>query len=91
MDTFDGRAVLRHDVARQGWQGDGHKHHQQAGNLVLLLGADVFCYHRERESDPTNPLQHTFILARKMTQQKPLGENVLSQQALSGRRQEKCC
>lgn len=48
--TFDGRAVLRHDVAGQRGQGDGHKHHEQAGDLVLLLRADVFCTDQSTES-----------------------------------------
>lgn len=82
-DTFDGRAVLRHDVARQGGQGDGHEHHQQASNLILLLWADVFCYRRRKGmNDSSNPSQHAFILAQKIKKQKLLRENVLSQQAL---------
>lgn len=49
-DTFDGGAVLGHDVAGQGGQGDSHKYHQQAGDLVLLLRADVFCYRKTKKN-----------------------------------------
>lgn len=48
--TLDSWAVLRHDVARQRRQGDGHKHHEQAGNLVLLLRTDVFCTDQSKAS-----------------------------------------
>lgn len=48
--TFDGGAVLRHDVAGQRRQGDGHKHHEQAGDLVLLLWTDVFCTDQSKAS-----------------------------------------
>lgn len=41
--TFYGRAVLRHHIAGQCRQGNGHKHHQQTGDLVFLLRTDVLC------------------------------------------------
>ena len=57
--TFDGGAVLWHHVAGQRRQGDGHKHHQQTGDLILLLWADVLCTHTgyEYETQPSRSLQ----------------------------------
>lgn len=44
IGTFYCGTVLRHHVAGQGRHGNGHEHHQQAGDLVLLLWADILCY-----------------------------------------------
>lgn len=48
--TFNGGAVLWHHIAGQRWQRNCHKHHQQTGDLILLLWADVLCAERT-ESD----------------------------------------